>query len=262
MDLNILPCCSFYVEEDEALNLAQEITKSTMAIETDPQCANGRSCPCCTGLAEKYRREQNLSVSSQDEEMPVMKVLAEGWLQKKGSGRDWLGTTTWKDRWAKLASTSVPGYDVHVPVLHLHWHPSFRAPSTSIVLDGTVVMVNEENGPCSFDIVYVNGKEDHGPTASLAMMNLGANDNASTRSNVRTFAALQVQDRDQWITQINRALREYERRKNASRVLNARPKEIDGSLLPRSPLSPCTMMALKRRSGRAYTCLPRTPGRN
>ena len=53
------------------------------------------------------------SVDSDDEEMlpggvveglryyPTQ-ILIEGWVHKKGTGQDWLGSTSWKPRWARL----------------------------------------------------------------------------------------------------------------------------------------------------------------
>lgn len=33
-------------------------------------------------------------------------ILAEGWLHKKGTGKDWLGSTSWKARYVKLVVSS------------------------------------------------------------------------------------------------------------------------------------------------------------
>jgi len=30
------------------------------------------------------------------------RIVAEGWVHKKGTGRDWLGSVAWKPRWARL----------------------------------------------------------------------------------------------------------------------------------------------------------------
>ena len=248
MDLYDFPCFSFYDEEEEQLDssLNTEFTTqtTTTTIETNPHSTKEKLCPCCTGLAETCRRRHCLSISSKEEDMTIIKILAEGWLQKKGSGNDWLKTTKWKYRWAQLALTTVPGYDVDVPVLHLFWHPSFGAPSTSINLDGKIVTTSNVHDVYSFDIVFVNSKENCRSTKSMMMMNVSSIVNAMGPWNIRTFATSELKDRNEWITQINRALYDYEKRKNTSRVLKARPKGLDGSLLPRSPLSKCTMTIL------------------
>jgi len=40
------------------------------------------------------------TLRSQD--FDVQKVLAEGWVHKKGSGNDFFGSRAWKPRWARL----------------------------------------------------------------------------------------------------------------------------------------------------------------
>lgn len=37
----------------------------------------------------------------------VKKVLAQGWVHKKGTGSDWIGSRAWKPRWAVLAVSVV-----------------------------------------------------------------------------------------------------------------------------------------------------------
>jgi hypothetical protein len=35
------------------------------------------------------------------------RVLAEGWVNKKGTGNDWLGSRGWKPRWARLVVSAL-----------------------------------------------------------------------------------------------------------------------------------------------------------
>lgn len=58
-------------------------------------------------------QNDNITIDSDDEEaLPQgvaegikyqpRRILVEGWLHKKGTGNDWLGTKSWKPRWARL----------------------------------------------------------------------------------------------------------------------------------------------------------------
>ena len=88
------------------------------------------ACPCCKQCIDD-RQQQTLSgpkmiadpyisirsdddtIDSDDEDtLPQgvaegikyqpRRILVEGWLHKKGTGNDWLGSTSWKPRWARL----------------------------------------------------------------------------------------------------------------------------------------------------------------
>ena len=88
------------------------------------------ACPCCKQCIDE-RQQQTLSgprlmadpyteikdddteFDSDDEDMlprgiaeglkyQPRRILVEGWLHKKGTGNDWLGSKSWKPRWARL----------------------------------------------------------------------------------------------------------------------------------------------------------------
>ena len=89
------------------------------------------ACPCCQQQCIDEQKQQTItggprmiadpytivnddgSIDSDDEEtLPrgvaeglnyhPKKILVEGWLHKKGTGKDWLGSKSWKPRWARL----------------------------------------------------------------------------------------------------------------------------------------------------------------
>jgi len=73
----------------------------------------------------------------------VFDVIAEGWLWKKGSGNDLIGSRSFKSRWSRLVLILIspevakenslnPPY---VPVLEIYWHQYSQAPSSIIILD-------------------------------------------------------------------------------------------------------------------------------
>ena len=64
---------------------------------------------CIGDDGDRSHQREDSSVASFDsfqsnfEILAIKKVLAEGWLHKKGSGQDMLSSTEWKSRWAKLS---------------------------------------------------------------------------------------------------------------------------------------------------------------
>jgi hypothetical protein len=110
-------------------------------------------------------------------EYRIKRILVEGWLHKKGTGRDWLGCQGWKARWARLClatrvdnnehgnnrcenykKNAAAATQIDVPLLLVSWYPTgfisgggsggtrsmnllgSSTPSTVILLDSTVVM--------------------------------------------------------------------------------------------------------------------------
>lgn len=69
----------------------------------------------------------------------IKKVLAEGWIYKKGSGHDFMCSRRWKSRWAELAIVKLPNYDIDIPCFLMYWHPSSAIPTSFIPLDGANV---------------------------------------------------------------------------------------------------------------------------
>ena len=140
------------------------------------------------------------------------RILAEGWLHKKGSGKDWLGTTSWKARWARLAMASVEGFSVDVPVLLIYWHPLTTTASTAIALHSTVVLAEDEGNDQEawdahrFVIKYKNGTS-------------------------RVFSA-QQKDRDDWVYTISQALLQYEKQKASLKKLHRPTSPVQNSKDP------------------------------
>eukprot|EP00522_Entomoneis_paludosa_P018081 CAMPEP_0172444536 /NCGR_PEP_ID=MMETSP1065-20121228/4560_1 /TAXON_ID=265537 /ORGANISM="Amphiprora paludosa, Strain CCMP125" /LENGTH=383 /DNA_ID=CAMNT_0013195107 /DNA_START=94 /DNA_END=1245 /DNA_ORIENTATION=+ len=151
-------------------------------------------------------------------------ILAEGWLQKKGSGTDWMGSRGWKARWGRLCMAQlvdeVTGPDqsttyrvkqqLEVPLLLLYWFPASTAVSTAIILDSTVVLgvdLDDKSrwNPFRFEVRHASTKEN----ATLSM--------------TRTFAAPQTA-RDAWVYAISQALLVYAKAKD-----QARKKELRGA---------------------------------
>ena len=139
------------------------------------------------------------------------RVLAEGWLHKKGTGNDWLYSRGWKARWTRLCFARVDGHDIDVPLLLIYWFPSSDGPSTVILLDHTVVLkVDHEDktrwNSFRFEVRHVpkDGKET--PVT-------------------RTFAAPQ-KGRDAWVYAISDALLSYEKDKHQARKMAAVISEL------------------------------------
>lgn len=61
------------------------------------------------GHEEEYDEEDDYlpGVLESGVEYKFKRVLAEGWLNKKGSGKDWLRSRTFKPRWARLVVRSL-----------------------------------------------------------------------------------------------------------------------------------------------------------
>ena len=133
-------------------------------------------------------------------------ILAEGWLHKKGTGRDWMGSRGWKARWARLALATVDGYDLDVPILLIYWYPASSHASTVIVLDSTVVLPvdfkdKDRWNSHRFEIRHVQKQESDQPPLAT-----------------RTFAA-PLKGRDAWVYEISQALLSYEKLKDKHRKL-------------------------------------------
>jgi hypothetical protein len=205
----------------------------------------------------------------------INRVLAEGWMEKKGTGNGWFGSTTWKQRWVQLALTSIPGYDLDVPVLHVYWHDSLPVPSMSLNLEKTVVVAGYDGDKPIFNIIHV-AQGGGGPNSSSSSNSNGnnakENNNSMTPSSMlgfvpvdaakqaalleqqqkvtRTFGAtstgsLALEDCQEWVKHIAEAMHDYDKRKRDKKILDARPKGNKGALLPRSPTSARRRQMLK-----------------
>jgi hypothetical protein len=184
-------------------------------------------CPCCrqppnqfhtTPVPVEHVRNRGSLIQKfsceddEEEEEPEVengvnyyqkRVLAEGWVHKKGSGQDWLGSTSWKSRWARLVTARVDGYDCDVPLLLMYWHPSSPVVCTGIMLESAVSVPidlddKEKWNAFRFEIRH-----------------------AASRQNVtlpvtRTFSAPK-NGRDAWVFAICEALLAYEKEKDLAR---------------------------------------------
>lgn len=190
------------------------------------------ACPCCKQQLGETRSTLNepatqhqpnsrvslLSNESMDEDdedlLPGVlaegqgyspkRILVQGWLHKKGTGHDWLGSRAWKARWARLALAKVEGYDSEVPLLLIYWFPSSLTATTAIVLDSTVVLGAELDDKSKWNAYRFEVRH------------------ASTKQNgtipvTRTFTADQ-KSRDAWVYAISEALLNYEKQKRKNRT--------------------------------------------
>ena len=125
-------------------------------------------------------------------------ILVEGWLHKKGTGHDWLGSRAWKARWGRLCMAKLANQDIEVPLLLMYWYPSSQTASTAIVLDQTVVVAVDHTDPKAwnahrFEIRHAYGNDD---------------DKAHRQQQhvTRTFCAAKRQERDAWVYAMAQAL--------------------------------------------------------
>lgn len=151
-------------------------------------------------------------------DISVGHVVMEGWVKKKGSGRDMLGNKNWKQRYVRLAVAQVPNYQVDVPILLVSWHSTIN-PSMIIVLDSRqAIPVNGD----TFDIVE----------SSASGKKLNRRPSTVKHRPPRTFSSAE-EDRDLWVKNINDSIWDYEKR--SFKALNLPPTP------PRNP------RALRRR---------------
>jgi hypothetical protein len=164
---------------------------------------------------EDYDEDYLPGVLDSGVEYKFKRVLAEGWVHKKGTGNDWMGSRSFKARWARLVLAKVDGFgEVDVPLLQIYWFRASERPSTVILLDSTVVLPvdKEESETCyphRFHIVH-------------------AKDDESGTRVARSFAVAR-KGRDQWVYAINSALLKYEKdcaqaRREAAALQDLRPK--------------------------------------
>jgi hypothetical protein len=200
------PCCkqSFDEADKKTLNephcysnsQAAQASRSTSLLKTDDS------------LEEEEDIEDDYGVLAAGVHYNIKRVMAEGWLHKKGTGQDWLGSRGWKARWARLALAHVDGFDTDVPLLLIFWFPSSSTPSTIIVLDSTVVMAVDAGvdrwNSYRFEIRHIPKKDSEGVTPVT-----------------RTFTAPR-KGRDAWVYAISKALLTYEKKKDEKKRNEAR----------------------------------------
>eukprot|EP00536_Pseudo-nitzschia_multiseries_P000637 jgi/Psemu1/179243/e_gw1.8.32.1 len=143
----------------------------------------------------------------------INQVIFHGYLDKKGSGFDWIGSRAWKPRWAVLVKARSDGHHVDVPLLQIFWDCNSPSPSTVISLDSAVILpenkldqISSDNKhPFRFKIRHV--KKSVNPETSLQM--------------TRIFGCSGKNERDQWVYSMNRALLYYEKEKASTRKLSS-----------------------------------------
>ena len=144
----------------------------------------------------------------------VVSSIAEGWLNKKGSGNDIVGSRGFKPRWTRLVLMSVPpeteiNYDLldkdqksslkEVPVLQMFWHQYSFTPCSYIVLDENISGINP-----------ITKSNHHSWTAATVYrFEIVVNDPTSSSFVTKTFCA-PLKERNQWVDALRMVLRKKE----------------------------------------------------
>jgi hypothetical protein len=154
-------------------------------------------------------------------ECEIVETLKEGWVDKKGSGNDWLANTEWKPRWACLAMTKVAGGQPQhlLPVLHLYWHETFSTyPSTSISLEFATVVKGAKRSDVqnsySFDILPVDAAGH-----PLTLETTNTTDTDQMNKDCRSFA-VPMKERTAWMKVMNDAIDNLRRQKREGKTLH------------------------------------------
>ena len=230
------PCCRRYITDDSHGSHCNGKTPH-------PQLSDGHLSPGGSissgdsAVGTKDAREDDLhlpgslrSAVSYD----VKEIIAQGWVHKKGTGKDWLGSRAWKPRWSVLALASVPEYEVDVPLLLIYWWSSSEKPSNVIILSNTVVMPVDryktddkvvEWNTFAFEVVHTSEENDDKVT--------------------RVFSVPE-KERNEWVYEISQCLLGYEKRLKKYRSIKSRealravspPRISDGPGLICHPMSP------------------------
>jgi len=144
----------------------------------------------------------------------VKQTICEGYLEKKGSGFDWIGSRAWKRRWAVLVRARTDGHDVDVPLLQIFWDYHSPTPSTVISLDSAVVLPENnfdtskpENVNRMYRFKIRHLKKSVNPEISVQL--------------TRILGCAGAAERDNWIYSINQALLTYEKEKASAKRLSS-----------------------------------------
>ena len=231
MDLVACPCCQQNVAEDiktlnepvvrrQRPNSQRSLVTATLEDEDEDDDASEADCYLPGVIAGGV------------EYFPY-RILVEGWLHKKGTGKDVFGNKNWKARWGRLALARTRDSDMDVPLLLVYWFPSSTSTSTAILLDSTVVIAVDIDDPERWNAYRFEIRH------------------ASTRLNetipvTRVFTAPR-KARDAWVYAISQALLTYEkdkaknRRRHRRRLSPERPSsEHFLTIETRPPMSPPT----------------------
>lgn len=87
--------------------------------EQSIQSKSGKACPCCRRYIPKTSHGHDVSDDNESNDnewnifgslqtdYEVTAVIGKGWLHKKGTGKDWMGSRSWKPRWVQLVVSSL-----------------------------------------------------------------------------------------------------------------------------------------------------------
>jgi hypothetical protein len=92
----------------------------------EPASSSRRDLPCVFKFDEEHDEGDDTDDEEEDDaylpgtldsgvEYKFKRVLAEGWIHKKGTGNDWLRSRGWKTRWAQLVVSSVSLSNIPYP---------------------------------------------------------------------------------------------------------------------------------------------------
>ncbi|GKY93166.1 hypothetical protein MPSEU_000284600 [Mayamaea pseudoterrestris] len=192
------PCCNQRFDRQHQ----QTMNEPTICMATSHPASSGINAP--KSFNEMHQEEQDAlpGVLDQGLQYTPVRILAEGWLHKKGTGNDWLSSRGWKTRWARLCLARVDGFETEVPLLLIYWFPISEDPSTIIVLDHTVVIKLD--------------KEDQSQWNSFRFEVRHVSKEGRKTMVTRTFAAPR-KGRDAWVYAISNALLYYEKKKDQVR---------------------------------------------
>uniref|UniRef100_A0A7S4S2F4 PH domain-containing protein n=2 Tax=Ditylum brightwellii TaxID=49249 RepID=A0A7S4S2F4_9STRA len=138
----------------------------------------------------------------------IKEELYNGWVYKKGTGRDWFSCRDWKPRYATLVLANVPGYEADVPLLLIYWHSQVPTPTTVIILDSTIIMAVDRN-----EGEVREEQPESSNTHCFDVVNTRASSGKQKKDTmVRTFAA-PLKERNEWVVAMRDALKRYGRRK-------------------------------------------------
>jgi len=151
----------------------------------------------------------------------VKSVVVEGWLHKKGTGNDWLGSRSWKPRWVRLVTAESKGFDCVVPLLQIFWHYSAPMASSVIVLHQTVVLAVDAEDKDQWNAHRFEIRKVVSPDTSGTFV-------------ARSFSCPR-QERDMWVYAISKALLAYEKERKGVRdsIPRVTPNAIER---PKSPI--------------------------
>ena len=222
--------------------------------------ASRAPCPCCAryvvkecdGSAAKQQQQQErqptsliASPSSADDDrkdatLPgsldpttaaytVQSTLVQGWVHKKGTGKDIFGSRGWKSRWATLCTATVPGYDVDVPLLVIAWFPHSDTPSNVLILDPSrTVVMPVDRYPTEEKVVQWNTF-----TFEIVHSSSSTGGSGDDTTTTRVFSVPE-QERSEWVCAIQQSLREYEQR--LQRKSRSSPDLLRPPLSPRNSI--------------------------